>query len=138
IGFVALLAAIQVGGTLWNARLDSYHNSYLPAMRFLDRNTTATDLIAGSADMIFALGRSKRLVDDIHLGKYSGAIPDIVVIEEAYRRDIQGIASHSAADWTYDQTLISQCFRLVYDHSFYQIYRRSDQTAALGVAPFCR
>jgi hypothetical protein len=118
---------VQVGGTLWISRDDRYHSSYLPAMHFIEQHSSSSDVIVGSADMIFALRQKRKVFDDIYFGRYSGAKPEFIVIEEAYRANLDGIRMHSPADYQYDMDLLSNSFRLVYDQAFYRVYQRASR-----------
>jgi hypothetical protein len=75
--------------------------------------------------MIFAEGERRRIVDDLHFGRYSGVTPDFIVMEQAFQENVDGLRTHSPADYQYDEDLLANSFQLVYDRTYYRIYRRN-------------
>lgn len=78
-GCIAVIVALQLAGTVYRIRQDSYHNVYLPVAKVVRDNTTPKSLIMASGDMWFALEHDRTMIFDQNLGALSGLHPDLVV-----------------------------------------------------------
>lgn len=129
---LAGLFLLQVGGVLYRMKVNTYRQSYLPAVGFLQRNARPESLIMGTADLGFALGFDRPLVDDYRLGYFSGKRPDFFVVDEIYEDAIKG--QQATRPWLYEhvrQTLDAD-YGVVYDQAFFKIYARRGVTLAGG------
>lgn len=131
---LAGLLLLQLGGVLYRMKINTYDASYAPAVSFLKQNARADSLIMGSAELGFALGFDRPLVDDYRLGYFSGKRPDFFVVDEIYEEAINGQQKHRPELYRHIRQTLDDDYRLVYDQSFYKIYARRDapQTAAAG------
>jgi len=112
----------QISGVVYVMRRDSYHNSYLPAVEFL--RTHKTDLIMGGAELGFAMRFPDNLLDDERLGYHSGKRPDIIVVDDRYRRDWSVMRAGHPEVYRYIDRLTTQEYRVVYSRGTYTILER--------------
>lgn len=118
-------AVVQGGGILYKAHGDTYRNRYEPAVDFLKRNTSAHDLIAGSAAMTFDFGfDGTRLVDDVRMGLYGEPKPDFFVMDEIYAGQIEGWKHVNPPLAKYVEGVLHREYTPVYDYADIIIYRR--------------
>jgi hypothetical protein len=127
-GALGMLMLVQVGGVLLRVRLNTYGKTYAPAVAFLRQHAGNSDLIMGTCDLGFAFRFAPNVIDDIHLGYESGKRPRFIVIEEAYRSNLQAwkTSRHPAerSVYEYASDLLAREYRVVYDQATYQIYER--------------
>ena len=65
--------------------VSAYRRKYIPAVNYVRSIMRPGDLVAGSADLAFAMGfYNPQLTDDIWLGHWSGKHPTIVVVDDWY------------------------------------------------------
>ncbi len=131
-GLVILgILALQVGGILVRARVNSYRNSYLPAIAFLKSHSQPDSLIMGSAELGFGLNSFDQVIDDSRLGFASGKKPTFIVVEEVYTTEFEGLKTRHPEIYQFISNRLSKEYQLAYDHEFYQIYtqRVADNTA---------
>ena len=113
---------LQITGVVYIMRRDSYHHSYLPAVAFL--RTHRTDLIMGGAELGFGLRFPDNLLDDERLGYHSGKRPDLIVIDDRYRRDWNVMRSGHPEVYRYIERLTTQEYRVIYSRGTYTILER--------------
>ena len=130
-----VFAAIPVARLARRIAADDYHQSYLPAMRYLEQHRGPSDVTIGSAELGFELGFDDRLVDDVLLGFRSRRRPEFLVIDETrYRDNLGEFETAEPAVFHYATQLLAEKYRLVYRHRNYAIYRRlgqADSSAAM-------
>ena len=126
---VGLQASWSLQRILWQR---PYETQYLPAIRFLRSHLTSHDLVCGSADLAFGLGfDDPRLVDDMWMGRWSGKMPTVIVIDHWYYGGMQNSARKRAPDYyAYSTHLLQSQFHKIYDQrDQYEIYERNETAA---------
>ena len=106
--------------------VSAYRKKYLPAVNYVKSILRPNDLVAGSADLAFAMGfYNPQLVDDIWLGHWSGKRPTIVVVDEWYYGECMIMSEATAVpytSWVADE--LKSRFTQVKKFDGYSIYRR--------------
>jgi hypothetical protein len=106
--------------------VSAYRRKYLPAVDYVKSIIRPGDLVAGSADLAFAMGfYNPQLVDDLWLGRWSGKRPTIVVVDEWYYRECMIMTGPTAVgytSWVADE--LKDRFTRVKEFDGYSIYRR--------------
>jgi hypothetical protein len=121
VGIVAFLAFIRL---LVPAIRDNYHRHYLPAVQYLERNASPSDLIMGSAELVFYLGFDRYILDDIMLGTTTGRSARFIVMEPRYTDYLQSIRITAPASYQRVAQELRDRYQKVYDQAAYQIYRK--------------
>jgi hypothetical protein len=121
---VVLLCLIHVGGIFYQARADSYHKSYLPAIRFLKENTRADQAVIGPGVLGFGLRYPPNLTDDFRLGYLSGQRPDWVVVNDWYEGWFRSLKKVEPDAYQFVRTRLDNEFVPVYNEAGIVIYRR--------------
>jgi 4-amino-4-deoxy-L-arabinose transferase-like glycosyltransferase len=106
--------------------VSAYRRKYLPAVDYVKTIMKPEDLVAGSADLAFAMGfYNPQLVDDIWLGHRSGRRPTIVVVDEWYYKPCMNMAEPGALSYTsWVSQELKNRYTLVKALDGYEIYRR--------------
>lgn len=118
---VAGFLALQVGGALYRIKLDTYRNSYLPAVAYLQQHTDERTLIMGSAILGVELGFVDNLTDDVRLGYFTKKQPGVVVVDEPYQQVFDGYQKVEPDYYRHISEVLSRC-RVVYDRASFKIY----------------
>ena len=129
---MTVLVTVQLGGITQRIRLNSFRESYQPAVSFLKQHAGPQSLVMGSAELGFELGFDARLIDDPYLGCTSGKRADYIVVEEIYEDSFSGSQRERPAIYQHITRLLAHDYRLVYDHNFYRIYAREPQSGELA------
>ena len=122
-GEVFLLCLIHMGGIFYQVRADSYHNSYLPAIRFLQENTTADQPIIGPGILGFALRYPPNLTDDFRLGYLSGETPQWVVVNDWYQSWFGDLKNVEPDTYHFVRNRLEKQYMPVYNKAGFGIYR---------------
>ena len=131
-GVVAALLAVQLAGTVYAIRKDSYRNDYLPAIGFLATHPTPDRRIFGVSELGFGLGFRHGLIDDRRLGFYNGLAADTVVVDRTYRDQWVMYGNERPEIRAYIAGLLSD-YRVVFRNSLYTIYQRNESKAMSAV-----
>jgi 4-amino-4-deoxy-L-arabinose transferase-like glycosyltransferase len=123
-GLIVLMALIAL-------ELVSSVNQVIAYARDLGNYTQATaylsaqppGMIMGSAELAFQLGFTSRLTDDVYLGFNTGKQPQMIVIEDRYRRWLAQFQVNSPEVYDYAQRMLGNQYEMVYSNAVYQIYR---------------
>lgn len=120
-GFVALQIAI-CGNQLYMA---PYFRTYLPAMEVARKLDDGSGFIMGSAEIAFALGFGKRVVDDPNMGFATGKQPSLIVMNDYYFGRI-GVLKREENPGLYDylNAVIGGRYEKVFENGMYMIYVR--------------
>src|SRR5262249_10919144 len=106
--------------------VSAYRRKYLPAVNYVKSILRPDDLVAGSADLAFAMGfYNPQLIDDIWLGHRSGKRPTIVVVDDWYYYECMIMTTPAAVSytsWVADE--LKNRFKRVKTFDGYSIYRR--------------
>lgn len=126
LGFIAL----QTGGIAYKIKLNTYGNNYLTAVRYLKQNMGPGSMVNGSADLAFEFGFfQEQFFEDTRMGYHSGRRPEFIVVEETMRTGLDGHRLHRPRVDAYVRKLLTEEYEMVYDRTFYQIYRRKASAA---------
>jgi hypothetical protein len=117
LGFLSL----QLGGVAYRAKQDLYHNSYLPAVTFIEKNFDSHDQVMGSAVLGFNLGFD-RIIDDVRLGYLSGRRPRLIVVGETYEGAFKDYQKYEPEIYRHILQLTTKEYRLVHNQGTYQVY----------------
>ena len=118
-GFISL----QAGGILYRAYLDSYHNSYLPAVNFIKGNFDDNTRVMGSAVLGFGIGFD-RIIDDVRLGFLTGRRPKLIVVGETYDGAFKDYEKKEPLIYQHILRLTTKEYSQVYNYKTFQIYER--------------
>ncbi|HKP86184.1 MAG TPA: glycosyltransferase family 39 protein [Blastocatellia bacterium] len=118
------LLLIHVAGSAYVIARDSYRNSYLPAVSFLNRSAARGASITGSAELGFGLENYNTLLDDKYLGYYNGRKPDFIVVDTRYQEEHDGVERKQPEISEHITRLLTVEYEKVYDRAAYRIYAR--------------
>jgi hypothetical protein len=122
VGLVFFLALVRIAVPVVR---DNYHQRYLPAAMFLRQNASPTDLVMGSAELVFYLGSDWHVLDDIMMGTTTGKIARYIVVDTRYSDYMQSIRVTAPAEYERVATQLREKYDKVYDRAAYQIYQRA-------------
>jgi hypothetical protein len=128
LGLVFFLDAVSVAVP---AMRDKYHKEFLPAARYLEQNSSPSDLIMGTAELGFAIGFDRNLLDDIMLGTTTGKSARFIVMDGRYQDYLQSIRITAPAAYERAARQLDEKYEKVYDEAAFQIYRRRCTTQRL-------
>ena len=124
-GAVALvLCSIHLGGVFYQAHADTYHRSYLPAIHFLQANTSADQAIIGPGTLGFGLRYPPNLTDDFRLGFLSGEKPDWIVVNDWYQGWFHSMKVVEPDAYQFVEKRLETEYLPVYDKAGFVIYRK--------------
>jgi 4-amino-4-deoxy-L-arabinose transferase-like glycosyltransferase len=121
---VCAIALINIAGSAYVIRRDSYHKNYLPAVSFLNRTAPPDSSVVGTSELSFDLARYDRLLDDKWVGYHTGRRPDFVVEDSRYRQELEAVRTREPEIYEYVTRLLDEQYRVVYDQASYKIYAR--------------
>lgn len=121
---LAVMVCLQVLRTAVNIHRDPRHNSYLPAVRYLQTHAGPRTFIMGSAELIFGLGPDWNVLDDVRLGYNTGKRPELVVMEERYEDNMLMLKDIAPPIFTHVTGLLAGEYREVYRYAAYRILAR--------------
>lgn len=122
---VACLCLVHAGGVFYQARTDSYHKNYLPAIRFLKENTKADQMIMGPGVLGFGLRYPPNLIDDFRLGYLSGKTPDWIVVNEWYEAWFRLLKWIEPDAYQFVTARLANEFKPVYSRGGFSIYHKA-------------
>lgn len=122
-GMLALIAVVQLAGTVYRIRQDPFHRSYMPLIRAVEQNSAPGSVVIGAAGLWLGLNPDRTLIHDTTLGCMRGTKPSLVVLEpvmgslleEEQRKVSAGCQACIAA-------LIGKS-TVVYNDGYYTVYR---------------
>ena len=117
-GFISLQIAYPALSSLQN----KYGRTYLPFASRI-RPTTPGRAVMGTAELGFALGFD-RILDDYHLGFYSGKTPQYIVIDPRYQGFLQQLHQQQPELYQYATDLLSTKYRVAYSNGYYTLYEK--------------
>jgi len=124
---VACLFLLEVARDARPIQVNTYHNSYLPAIDYLVRHTTPATTITGSAELGFGLGFRDTLYDDIWTGCRNGRRTDLIVLSENYQGSMVDFRTSAPDVAVCQEDLLKNQYRQVYNANGYMVYaRRTD------------
>ncbi|MEO8597162.1 MAG: hypothetical protein ABI759_27835 [Candidatus Solibacter sp.] len=115
--FVGLQALRTVNGAWRNRRQLAYD----PAVRFMQEHVDPKAFIMGDAALLYGLGPSWNVLDDVRLGYNSGKRPDIVVINPAWQDSLLMMQTNAPAIHAYASHLLATEYREVYNQGGYRV-----------------
>jgi 4-amino-4-deoxy-L-arabinose transferase-like glycosyltransferase len=115
-----VLLGVQVGGSLYLVKSNTYRKQYIPLMAFLNR-LPPQQSIDGSAAIEFGLQDRERLLDDVTLGYYTHRQPNYVVMDSIYEEALEGLKYNDPTAYKADQAKLKSA-RKVYDQDGFQVY----------------
>jgi 4-amino-4-deoxy-L-arabinose transferase-like glycosyltransferase len=108
-------------------KVSAYRRKYVPVTSYVKSILGPGDLVAGAADLAFAMGfYNPQLVDDIWLGHWSGKEPTIVVVDQWYYEWCMTTDKPTAASyvrWVTDK--FKHDFAILKSFDGYVVYRRT-------------
>ena len=126
---IALLLAVQIGGSLQRVRADAFHRKYTPAIEFLKANKAGYPApIIGPSELWFGLGPDAVLLDDMRIGYYSGWRPRWIVTNTFYDGALEGYRQREPAVWQHIQSVL-QRFDQVFSNDALKIYRERQSSS---------
>ena len=85
LGLVSVMIIVQGGGLWFQISRNTYRNVYLPAVGTIQAYSKPGDVVLGSSVFFWTLRGERRLTDDVRMGYYSHAQPELIVISPFYR-----------------------------------------------------
>lgn len=117
---ILALLGVQVGGTLYLAKTNTYATQYMPLLAFLN-HLPPQQSIYGSAAIEFGLRHRERLLDDVSLGYYTHREPNYVVMDPIYANALLGLKYHHPVVYNAGQAKLKSAHK-VYDQDGFQVY----------------
>jgi 4-amino-4-deoxy-L-arabinose transferase-like glycosyltransferase len=124
-GAAVLLAALQIGWVGYSVRQNAYHDSYLPAIAFLNQHAGTGSPIFGESELAFSRGFYSNLVDDSTLGYFSGKRAEYIVV--SYNGLAESFKTYKTTNPPIDRYLqrtLSEDYSPVFRNRIYTIYGR--------------
>ena len=118
------LILIHLAGSAYVMRRDSYHKNYLPAISFLNQNSSPASTIIGTAELSFGLAAYDSLSDDKYIGYYSGRRPDLIVVDSRYEEEHELVRVKQPEIYRHINDLLASEYHQVYAQAPYRIYAR--------------
>ncbi len=119
-----VLCSVHLGGIFYQARANTYHTSYLPAVRFLQTNTNSQQQIIGPGVLGFGLRYEPNLTDDFRLGYLSGEVPDWIVVNDWYQAWFRSMKVVEPDAHQFVRNRLDHEYSPVYDNAGFVIYRK--------------
>ena len=123
-GAVFVLCAIHLAGIIYQAHADTYHQSYLPAINFLQTNTKPDQSIIGPGILGFGLLYPPNLTDDFRLGYLSGETPEWIVANDWYHTWFRSLRGVEPDAYQFVRNRLDNEYTRVYDRVGMEIYRK--------------
>jgi hypothetical protein len=123
---VGLLVTLQIGWVAYSVRQNSYRESYLPMIDFLNQHAGAGSLIFGESEIAFSRGFYSNLLDDSTLGYFSGKRAEYIVV--SYNGLAESFKTYATVNPAVDRHLqrtLSVDYRPVFQNRIYTIYGRN-------------
>jgi 4-amino-4-deoxy-L-arabinose transferase-like glycosyltransferase len=118
------LILLHLTGSIYVVLRNSYQNSYLPAISFLNQHSDQNTLIMGTAEMSFGLKFPETLLDDKWLGHNTGRTPDFIVEDTRYEQEQLWAQTRRPEIYEHVRTLLTRQYQQVYNQASYRIYAR--------------
>jgi hypothetical protein len=122
VGFLLL----GIGGIGFRNRQDTYHNFYLPAINYINRNANETDLIIGSQEARFALKPTANHIADGTFGMRTGKRPRFIIYDPGTLDSWNDSKTFYPEFYEYFPRILSEEYKIVYENAAYKIYQRSE------------
>ena len=119
-GVCTALVCVQVGGSLYLAKANTYQHQYRPLLAFLNQ-LPADQSIYGTAAIEFGLSHPERLCDDVSLGYYNHRQPSYIVMDPIYEDSLEGLSYNDAPAYASAERKLKAA-RKVYDKGEFQVY----------------
>jgi 4-amino-4-deoxy-L-arabinose transferase-like glycosyltransferase len=129
VGSVCLFVGLQLLRDVRTIQLDTFHNSYLPVISFLNEHTSPSTTMFGPAELVWGLGMRESLIQDLWLGCRSGKTAKIIVTNENIRDGIQELAKTAPDVFACETNMLKNRYRVLYDHSGYKVYEQTSGSA---------
>jgi hypothetical protein len=125
-GLLAVSVAATLVGIAYKISRNEYRNLYDPAVVAGRAALPPGGTLMGGSELGFALGFGPPLVDDRYLGFFSGAPPEVFVINDHYGPMRSSPRLTSA--WESSRVTLRDQYHQVFRNSIYSIYVRNDVT----------
>ena len=122
--WVGVLCLIHTGGIVYRVKQDAYHQSYLPAIRYLQKNSGPDQIIMGPGILGFGLQYPPNLIDDFRLGYLNGKTPDWIVVNEFYTSWFLELQSVEPDAYQFVRARLDNEFEPVYNQAGIIVYRK--------------
>lgn len=124
---IGCMLAVQAGGILLRARINTYGSQYAPASAYVKSHATPNDFVLASGDFGYGYGFDANYRDDPLLGYESGRVPGFIVWDtDTYQDEFNNNAATKPGAHRYAAELLRQ-YDVVFQNTGYTIYkRRSD------------
>jgi 4-amino-4-deoxy-L-arabinose transferase-like glycosyltransferase len=124
VAAAGMLFIIHTGGIFYRVKEDSYHQSYLPAIRFLQENSRSDQMIMGPGILGFGLRYPPNLMDDFRLGYLNRKTPDWIVVNDFYTLLFLELKTVEQDAYQFVRARLDSEFMPVYDKAGIVIYRK--------------
>lgn len=120
-------AALQLGGTAYRIRENTFAKLYQPAVDYLRQNSTPEDLIFASGEFAWGFDFSLRLLDDLRLGYVSGRRARFILTDSRWLGLWETYRMREPALFAHIDNLLKTGYEKAYDAGGYTIYRLRPQ-----------
>ncbi len=120
MAIVCLLVAVQVGGSLYTFKTNTYRSQYVPLIAFLNKLPT-NQSIYGTAAIQFGLNCRRCLRDDVALGYYDRKTPRFIVSDEIFKDAFDGLKKNDPAAYKAAHSVLLNSHEIYHTPSF-QVY----------------
>jgi hypothetical protein len=125
-GLLAISVAATLVGIGYKISRNEYRDQYNPAVATALAALPPGGMLMGGSELGFALGFGPPLIDDRYLGFFSGALPEVFVINDHYGPMRSSPRLTSA--WESSRVTLHDRYHQVFKNSMYSIYVRDDIT----------
>ena len=129
LGFAILcLIGVELGYPALLLKQNRYRNSYYPLVAMLANRAKEPRSVMASAELGFGLG-FERVLDDHHLGYYSGKKPAFIVLDPGYRGYLERFRRESPEVYSYYQSVLMRRYRQIFSNGYYVVLARNNGAA---------
>jgi hypothetical protein len=119
-------SALQVGGTLYRIREQSWNRLYQPAVNYIVEHGKPDSSIFAPGEFAWGFDFNARMIDDLRLGFYSHRRAEWVIVDARWRELWENYRRRQPELFTYLETSLRETYVQVHETGGYEIYRRRD------------
>lgn len=123
-GWALVICALHAGGVYYQVHKDTYHQSYLPAVQYIQANVKPDQSIMGPGVLGFNLRYPPNLMDDFRLGFLNHQTPDWIAVNDWYSLWFIALRDVEPDAYQFVKKRLDTEYTPVYNHEGYTIYRK--------------
>jgi 4-amino-4-deoxy-L-arabinose transferase-like glycosyltransferase len=117
---------LGIGGIGLRSRQNTYGNFYQPAIDFLNKNASETDLIMGGQETRFALRRNANHIADGVFGMRTGKRPQYIIYDPGTLDSWNDSKTFYPEFYEHLPRMLNEEYKIVYENTAYKIYKRHE------------